>query len=170
MHTTSADHSLSSEKCVRLYRPACHTIEPALAGWLSWLERFSTHRKTAVSIPGQDPCLSCGLIPRSGVYGSRLGAYSAYRRQPVGASFSHRCFSLSFPLSLKAMGKKISLGEDLTKNSVKRHSQALAGVAQWIECWPVNQRVASHSMWGARGGQPHIDVLLPVFLPLFPFI
>ena len=68
MHTTSADHSLSSEKCVHLYRPACHTIEPALAGWLSWLERFSTHRKTAVLIPGQDPCLSCGLIPRSGVY------------------------------------------------------------------------------------------------------
>ena len=50
---------------------------------------------------------------------------------------------------------------------------ALAGVAQWIECQPVNQRVASSipsqgaglgcgpgPQLGARKRQPHIDVSL----------
>ena len=26
--------------------------------------------------------------------------------------------------------------------SLKKKNEALAGVAQWIDCWPVNQRVA----------------------------
>ena len=59
--------------------------------------------------------------------------------------------------------------------------QALAGVAQWIELGPVNQRVAgsipSQGMClgcgpgpqlGACEGQPHIDVSLPLFLLPFP--
>ena len=53
---------------------------------------------------------------------------------------------------------------------------ALAGVAQWIECRPVNHRVAgsiptqgislgsrSDPPLGAHEKQPHIDVSLPVF-------
>ena len=59
--------------------------------------------------------------------------------------------------------------------------QALAGVAQWTECRPANQRVASSipsqgSCLGCGPGpwleacerQPHTDVSLPVFLPPFP--
>ena len=58
---------------------------------------------------------------------------------------------------------------------------ALAGVAQWIECRPVNQRVdgsipSQGTRLGCRPGpqlglcegQPHIDVSLPLFL--LPFL
>ena len=54
-------------------------------------------------------------------------------------------------------------------------------VAQWIECWPVSQRVASSipsqgTCLGCRPGpqdrvherQPHIDVSLPLLLPSPP--
>ena len=57
---------------------------------------------------------------------------------------------------------------------------ALVGVTQWIECWPVNQRVtglvpSQGTCLGCRPGpqlgahkrQPHIDVS-PLFLPPFP--
>ena len=50
---------------------------------------------------------------------------------------------------------------------------ALAGVAQWIECWPVNHRVTGlipgqgtclgcgpGPQWGVHKRQPHIDVSL----------
>ena len=58
---------------------------------------------------------------------------------------------------------------------------ALAGVVQWIECWPANQRVAisipsQGTCLGCRPGsqyrvnnrQPHIDISLPLSLPLYP--
>ena len=58
---------------------------------------------------------------------------------------------------------------------------ALAGVAQWIECWPADQRVASSipsqgtclgcgpdPQRGAHERQAHIDVSLPLFLPPSP--
>ena len=51
---------------------------------------------------------------------------------------------------------------------------ALAGVAQWIERWPANQRVTSlipsqgtslgcgpGPQWGVHERQPHIDASLP---------
>ena len=57
---------------------------------------------------------------------------------------------------------------------------ASTGVAQWIECWPVNQRVTSSipnqgtslgcgpsPQWGAHERQEHIDASLPLSLP-FP--
>ena len=61
-------------------------------------------------------------------------------------------------------------------------SVALAGVDQWIECWPANQRVSGSipsqgtclgcvpgpQSGGAYERQPHIDVSLPLFLPAFP--
>ena len=63
----------------------------------------------------------------------------------------------------------------------KKFVCALAGVAQWIEHWPVNQRVAGSipsqdtclgfrtGPWlGVRKRQPHTDVSLPLFLPPFP--
>ena len=56
----------------------------------------------------------------------------------------------------------------------------LAGVAQWIEHEPENQRVSSLvpslgtymgfgpvPQWGAHERQPHIDVSLSTSLPLF---
>ena len=59
---------------------------------------------------------------------------------------------------------------------------ALAGVAQWVERWHVNQRVAGSipsqgtclgcgpgPQLGACEMQPHNDVSLPPFLPPFPF-
>ena len=59
----------------------------------------------------------------------------------------------------------------------KKKCPALAGVAQWIECWPANQRVAGWipcqgtclgsrpgPQWAVRERQPHTDVSLPLFL------
>ena len=58
---------------------------------------------------------------------------------------------------------------------------ALAGIAQWTECGPANQRVAGlipsqgtclgcgpGPQLGTREGQSHIDVSLPLFLLPFP--
>ena len=55
--------------------------------------------------------------------------------------------------------------------------EALAGVAQWIECWLANQKVASlipsqgtclgcgpGPQYGARKRQPYMDVSLPFFI------
>ena len=57
----------------------------------------------------------------------------------------------------------------------------LASVVQWIESWPVNQRVAGSipsqgtSLGWGPGPQkracerpPHIDISFPLFLPPFP--
>ena len=62
-----------------------------------------------------------------------------------------------------------------------RLKTALAGVAQWIECQPANQRVASlipsqgtslgcgpGHQYGTCRKKPHIDVSLSLFLPPFP--
>ena len=53
---------------------------------------------------------------------------------------------------------------------------ALAGVVQWIDCWPANQKVAGlipsqgtclgcrpGLQWGVLKGQPHTGVSLPHF-------
>ena len=61
--------------------------------------------------------------------------------------------------------------------SGRKDRRALAGVDQWIERWPVNQRVASlipsqgmcldcgpGPQLGVHERQPHIDVSLPLFL------
>ena len=58
---------------------------------------------------------------------------------------------------------------------------ALVSGAQWIECRPENQRVAGlipsqgtclgsrlGDRWGPFKRDPHTDVSLPLFLPLFP--
>ena len=60
-------------------------------------------------------------------------------------------------------------------------SFALAGVAQWTKCQPVNQKVASWipsqdtclgcgpgPQWGVYERQTHTDVSLPLFLLPFP--
>ena len=67
--------------------------------------------------------------------------------------------------------------EASTYNGLKVLYSALAGVAQWIECHPVNQRVtssiSSHStrlgcrpgpQLGVCEGQPNINVSLLLFL------
>ena len=70
-----------------------------------------------------------------------------------------------------------------TKNKylkqIKKLKRVLAGVAQWIEHGPANPKVVSsvpsqgscqgcgpRPHLGAHEGQPHIDVSLPLFLPL----
>ena len=66
---------------------------------------------------------------------------------------------------------------------VNKTRMALAGMAQWTECWPVNQRVAGSIPsqgaclgcgpglhWGPRKRQPHTDVSLPLFLFPFPSV
>ena len=63
----------------------------------------------------------------------------------------------------------------------KKILPALAGVAQWIECQPANQRVMGSIpsqgtclgcgpglQLGACKMQPHTDVSLLLFLPPFP--
>ena len=65
----------------------------------------------------------------------------------------------------------------------RNRKSALASVAQWIECRPVNQRVVGSipsqgTCLGCRLGPqlgeherlPHMDVSLPLFLPPFPFV
>ena len=60
-----------------------------------------------------------------------------------------------------------------------RVKSAWAGVAQGSQCWPANQRVGSSipsqdtcsscgpgPWWEVHKGQPHIDVSVPLFLPL----
>ena len=64
-----------------------------------------------------------------------------------------------------------------------KNNFALAGVAQWIERWPVNPRVAGSipsqgtflgcgpdSQEREHERQPHTDVSLPLFLPPFPSV
>ena len=53
------------------------------------------------------------------------------------------------------------------KTVVRIHLSALAGVAQWIEWWPENQRIASLIPNQAHERQSHIDVSF-LFLPPFP--
>ena len=61
---------------------------------------------------------------------------------------------------------------------IQSRSMALAGVAQWIERQPENQRVISLipskglgcglvPQLGTHQRQPHMDVSLPLFLPPF---
>ena len=65
------------------------------------------------------------------------------------------------------------------KKKILKAERALAGVAQWIECRPVNPRVAGSipsqgtcldcwpgPWWGVHERQPHINVSFPLFLPL----
>ena len=50
--------------------------------------------------------------------------------------------NVSLPLSFSLNSISISSGEDFKKFK-KKKKRALAGVAQWIECGPTNQRVTS---------------------------
>ena len=116
----------------------------------------------------------CGSV---GWASSRKWKSHSHRGRDLGCGFglqtecmqeatdrSHRCFSPSFPLSLKI-----------------NTFLALAGVAQWIEHWPVNQRVTGSipslgthlgfrpgPQWRVQERQPHIDVSLLLFLPPSP--
>ena len=79
---------------------------------------------------------------------------------------------------------EISEGKESLYNcSFKDVGAALAGVAQWIVCQPVNQRVAGSipsqgtclgcrpgPQLGARGRQPYTDDSLLLFLPPFPYL
>ena len=68
----------------------------------------------------------------------------------------------------------------MTVTTYENTSLALAGVAQWTECWPANQTVTGlipsqvtclgfgpSPQLGAHERQP-TDVSLPLFLPPFP--
>ena len=79
------------------------------------------------------------------------------------------------------MSKLSEIAEFKDKIQKSTTSFALTGVSQWIERWPVNQRVAGSipsqgtsldcgpgPWWGAHERQPHTDVSLPLFLPPFP--
>ena len=77
---------------------------------------------------------------------------------------------------------KFQLG--ISRHKSRNMLLALAGVAQWIEYWPINQRVERVDgsipsqgtclgcgpglQWGAHDRQTHIDVSL--FLPPFPSV
>ena len=70
--------------------------------------------------------------------------------------------------------------------ALKTLQGAVAGVAQWTDRWPVNQRVTrvtgsipsqgtclgcgSDPQLGSRERQPHFDVSLALFLPPFPYV
>ena len=74
--------------------------------------------------------------------------------------------------------KKYKLVGIKQSQSYKVHHRDLAGVAQWIEYWPVNQKITGlvpgqgtclgcrpGPHWGVCERQPHIDVSLPLSLP-----
>ena len=69
--------------------------------------------------------------------------------------------------------------KSISKLFLKYYKRALAGVAQWVEHGPVDQRVTgsiprqstcpgcgSGPQWGVHERQPHIDVSLFFSLPL----
>ena len=81
------------------------------------------------------------------------------------------------PTNKRPLGLLKFLWDDL--NSWKLFN-ALAGVDQWIERQPANQRVTGSipsqgtclgcrpgPQWGTHERQPHMDVFLPLFLPPF---
>ena len=89
--------------------------------------------------------------------------------------------------SCQVVGALLRLYEGLRDSSLvagwgtQNNTLALAGVAQWIECRPANQRVAGSipsqdtrlgcgpgPQQGAGKRQPHLDVSLPLFFPPFP--
>ena len=64
---------------------------------------------------------------------------------------------------------------------LKKKGRALAGVAQWMECWPAKQGVAGSipsqgtclgcrpgPWWASCKRQPSFEVSLLLFLPPFP--
>ena len=80
-------------------------------------------------------------------------------------------------------GCKIEEKVKAMQSEIKKNIQgtALAGVAQWIDCWHANQRVAGlipsqgtclgfrlGPQLGVHKRQPHTDVSLPLFLSPFP--
>ena len=80
------------------------------------------------------------------------------------------------------MGGKIRDNGNSIINKIyfKKWKSALTGVAQWIECQPVKQRVASSipsqgtclvcrpgPQLGVCKRQPHMNVSFPLFLPPF---
>ena len=78
-------------------------ISKPWAVWLSWLECHPIVHKVTGLIPGQGTHPGCGFS----------SGWGMYRRQPIDASLSHLCFSLSrslfrslcLPLSVKAIKK-----------------------------------------------------------------
>ena len=80
------------------------------------------------------------------------------KRQPINVSLTMIIFSLPFPFSkdkeITSLLKKLKgydsydftippMEKALMKTDIKTVLSALAGVSQWIECQPANQRVAS---------------------------
>ena len=79
---------------------------------------------------------------------------------------------------------RVTLNLNKLNASIERHKidkWVLADVLQWIECWPVKQRVTSlipsqgtclgckpDPQWRTCENQPHIDVSVLLFLPPFP--
>nr|KAF6278877.1 hypothetical protein mMyoMyo1_010211 [Myotis myotis] len=80
----------------------------------SWIERRPVEQRVPGSIPVKGTDLGCRLLSGRGP------GRGSCRRQPIDVFLSHRCFSLSFPLSstpsLKINGK-ISTGEDYHKQT-----------------------------------------------------
>ena len=74
-------------------------IRRALASMAQLVGASSHNQKVAGSIPSQGTYLGCGLIPSMHM----IAGPGVYGRQPIDATLSHKCFSISFPLSLKAM-------------------------------------------------------------------
>ena len=90
-----------------------------------------------------------------------------------------------FTAKYNVLKTSVSLNFNLCRNQNRfcwlKSIIALAGVAQWIECHPGNQRFTGSipsqgTCLGCRPGpqlrvckrQPHTDVSLLIFLPLFP--
>ena len=181
------------DKCIKIIINLCYwatlykDVICALAGVAQWIECLAANQGIHGLIPSRGTGLGCGPGPELGAHESSRTLISTqeYTQKEMWRESKH--------VSTKTQqGTK----EDSNRGNEERKCfktyrnqiakwqtslLALAGVAQWTEYWPVNQRVISSlpsqgTRLDCRPGpqlqvcrrQPHINVSLPLFLPPFP--
>ena len=127
-----------------------------------------------------DRCDSIGWASNCKLKGHQCDSLSGHMPRLQAQSLVGAC-ARGNRLSFSLTSIFLSISSSLPSFFFKNKKIALAGVAQWIECWPVKQRVPGlipsqgtclgcrpGPQWGAHERQPHMDVSLPLFLPPSP--
>ena len=109
-------------------QPRSQNMQIAMAGRLSRLEHCPIYQRVAGLFPVRTHTWVAGLIPSWGTYGGNQSSFS----------LTSGLLSLS-PCQPSSPWSQWTYPRVRIK---KKEHEALAGVAQWIERWPVNPRVA----------------------------